>query len=78
MGNPGRPPVDSERVNVRLPRYLLNLVDKKATELSVGRPEAIRFLLHLVAGRVDLFRYEGESDEDDLKAYRRKNPNSPI
>lgn len=41
----GRPPVDSERVVVRLPRELLDAVDAKAKEDDINRPEAVRRLI---------------------------------
>jgi metal-responsive CopG/Arc/MetJ family transcriptional regulator len=41
----GRPPVDSEAVNVRLSRELLQKVDKAAKGEGVSRPEAIRRII---------------------------------
>jgi hypothetical protein len=44
---PGRPPVDSEQLNMRLHRVLLDGVDEyiKNTGEPIGRPEAIRRIL---------------------------------
>jgi metal-responsive CopG/Arc/MetJ family transcriptional regulator len=41
----GRPPVDSERIDVRLPRDLLDKVDAVARAENVGRPEAVRRII---------------------------------
>lgn len=42
----GRPPVDTEAVNVRLPRELLTYIEAEASERDMTRPEAIRFIVN--------------------------------
>lgn len=42
----GRPPVDSEQINVRLLRPLLDAIDKAQADFDkASRPETIRFIL---------------------------------
>ena len=43
----GRPPVDSERVDARIPREVLDALDRFRTEqkADMSRPEAVRTLV---------------------------------
>ena len=70
----GRPPVDSEQLNLRVPRELLDALDRFIAEErpGMGRPEALRMAFrdwalergYLVAepGAIDLERLSAEND----------------